>query len=207
MSVENVASGLVPQGQKASDYDNLTRTPKTNVCSFSKKPDSSNPGVQEIGESSSRNIDNIDVHSFSTTKVMIMMDQRSSFRTVRAKVVRRTRRMRDQTVIRNKADLLLRSFAQEEGFDFEESFDPVARLGSSSDFRFAQRSTHSRKGLLIQIIPEKATSQDAFVWIKAKLKSLTLIMLDALILGKEKHLEGIQFLGENRVKLDCVQRN
>ncbi|GJZ32901.1 hypothetical protein Tco_0578337 [Tanacetum coccineum] len=28
MSVKNVSSGLVPQGQKASDYDNLTRAPK-----------------------------------------------------------------------------------------------------------------------------------------------------------------------------------
>ncbi|GJR45543.1 hypothetical protein Tco_1313646 [Tanacetum coccineum] len=33
MSVENVSSGLVPQGQKASDYDNsdLRFAPKTNV--------------------------------------------------------------------------------------------------------------------------------------------------------------------------------
>ncbi|GKF70582.1 hypothetical protein Tco_0203639 [Tanacetum coccineum] len=61
MSVENVSSGLVPQRQ--------------NVVPTSEKTDSSQQGleflfkigessVQEIGESSSRNIDNIDVLSF-----------------------------------------------------------------------------------------------------------------------------------------------
>ncbi|GJZ84552.1 retrovirus-related pol polyprotein from transposon TNT 1-94 [Tanacetum coccineum] len=110
MSVENVSSGLVPQGQKASDYDNSDPVPpRQNVVPTAKKTDSSQQGleflfsplleeyynpahghaednnndqapnasfqeaefinpfctrVQEIGESSSRNIDNTDVHSF-----------------------------------------------------------------------------------------------------------------------------------------------
>ncbi|GJR12816.1 retrovirus-related pol polyprotein from transposon TNT 1-94 [Tanacetum coccineum] len=110
MSVENVSSGLVPQGQKASDYDNSDpEPPRQNVVPSAEKPDSSHQGleflfsplleeyynpthdqaeennndqapnasfqeaefvnpfctwVQEIGESSSRNIDNTDVHSF-----------------------------------------------------------------------------------------------------------------------------------------------
>ncbi|GKG01852.1 retrovirus-related pol polyprotein from transposon TNT 1-94 [Tanacetum coccineum] len=34
----------------------------------------------------------------------------------------------DQTVIRNKAQLVAKGYAQEEGVDFEESFAPVARL-------------------------------------------------------------------------------
>nr|GFB27068.1 retrovirus-related Pol polyprotein from transposon TNT 1-94 [Tanacetum cinerariifolium] len=34
----------------------------------------------------------------------------------------------DQTVIRNKAQLVAKGYAQEEGIDFEESFAPVARL-------------------------------------------------------------------------------
>ncbi|GKB30021.1 retrovirus-related pol polyprotein from transposon TNT 1-94, partial [Tanacetum coccineum] len=34
----------------------------------------------------------------------------------------------DQTVIHNKARLVAKGYAQEEGIDFEESFDPVARL-------------------------------------------------------------------------------
>ncbi|GJZ60184.1 retrovirus-related pol polyprotein from transposon TNT 1-94 [Tanacetum coccineum] len=110
MSVENVSSGLIPQGQKASDYDNSDPVPpRQNVVPSAEKTDSSQQGleflfsplleeyynpthglaeennndqapnasfqedefinpfctrVQEIGESSSRNIDNTDVHSF-----------------------------------------------------------------------------------------------------------------------------------------------
>ncbi|GJU69969.1 hypothetical protein Tco_1256228 [Tanacetum coccineum] len=81
MSVENVSSGLIPQGQKASDYDNSDPVPpRQNVCSTSKKTDSSQQwleflfspllknitiGKEEFeGESSSRNIDNTDVHSY-----------------------------------------------------------------------------------------------------------------------------------------------
>ncbi|GJT00622.1 hypothetical protein Tco_0821791 [Tanacetum coccineum] len=110
MSVENVSSGLVPQGQKASDYDNSDPVPpRQNVVPTAEKTDSLQQGleflfsplleeyynpahghdednnndqapnasfqeaefinpfctrVQEIGESSSRNIDNTDVHSF-----------------------------------------------------------------------------------------------------------------------------------------------
>ncbi|GJX90297.1 hypothetical protein Tco_0343623 [Tanacetum coccineum] len=86
MSVENVSSGLVPQGQKASDYDNSDPVPpRQNVVPTAEKTDSSQQGleflfsplleeyynpthgqaeVQEIGESSSCNINNTDVHSF-----------------------------------------------------------------------------------------------------------------------------------------------
>ncbi|GJU23589.1 retrovirus-related pol polyprotein from transposon TNT 1-94 [Tanacetum coccineum] len=110
MSVENVSLGLVPQGQKASDYDKSGPVPpRQNVIPIAEKIDSSQQGleflfsplleeyyypahghaednnndqapnasfqevkfinpfctwVQEIGEPSSRNIDNTDVHSF-----------------------------------------------------------------------------------------------------------------------------------------------
>ncbi|GJY58197.1 retrovirus-related pol polyprotein from transposon TNT 1-94 [Tanacetum coccineum] len=110
MSVENVSSGLVSQGQKASDYDNSDPVPpRKNVVPRAEKTDLSHQGleflfsplieeyytpshnqaeennndqapnalfqedefinpfctrVQEISESSSRNIDNTDVHSF-----------------------------------------------------------------------------------------------------------------------------------------------
>ncbi|GJT40834.1 integrase, catalytic region, zinc finger, CCHC-type containing protein [Tanacetum coccineum] len=108
--LKNVSSGLVPQGQKASDYDNSDPVPpRQNVVPTAEKTDSSQQGleflfspllddyynpthglaeennndqapnasfqedefinpfctrVQEIGESSSRTIDNTDVHSF-----------------------------------------------------------------------------------------------------------------------------------------------
>ncbi|GJW51275.1 hypothetical protein Tco_0092626 [Tanacetum coccineum] len=45
MSVENVSSGLVPQGQKASDYDNSDPVPpRQNVVPSAEKPDSSHQG-------------------------------------------------------------------------------------------------------------------------------------------------------------------
>ncbi|GKB64820.1 retrovirus-related pol polyprotein from transposon TNT 1-94, partial [Tanacetum coccineum] len=47
MSVENVSSGLVPQGQKASDYDNSDPVPpRQNVVPLAEKTDSSNQGLE-----------------------------------------------------------------------------------------------------------------------------------------------------------------
>ncbi|GJV49597.1 hypothetical protein Tco_1439809 [Tanacetum coccineum] len=47
MSVENVSSGLVPQGQKASDYDNSdSEPPRQNVVPSAEKPDSSHQGLE-----------------------------------------------------------------------------------------------------------------------------------------------------------------
>ncbi|GKG05886.1 hypothetical protein Tco_0325972, partial [Tanacetum coccineum] len=49
MSVENVSSGLVPQGQKASDYDNSDPVPsRQNVVLFptAEKTDSSQQGLE-----------------------------------------------------------------------------------------------------------------------------------------------------------------
>ncbi|GJV24299.1 hypothetical protein Tco_1376994 [Tanacetum coccineum] len=46
MSVENVSSGLVPQGQKASDYDNSDPVPpRQNVVPIVEKTDSSQQGL------------------------------------------------------------------------------------------------------------------------------------------------------------------
>ncbi|GJT45342.1 hypothetical protein Tco_0954057 [Tanacetum coccineum] len=46
MSVENVSSGLVPQGQKASDYDNSDPVPpRQNVVPIAEKTDSSQQGL------------------------------------------------------------------------------------------------------------------------------------------------------------------
>ncbi|GJX81339.1 hypothetical protein Tco_0330820 [Tanacetum coccineum] len=47
MSVENVSSGLVPQGQKASDYDNSDpMPPRQNVVPTAEKTDSSQHGLE-----------------------------------------------------------------------------------------------------------------------------------------------------------------
>ncbi|GJV86064.1 hypothetical protein Tco_1525962 [Tanacetum coccineum] len=46
-SVENVSSGLVPQGQKASDYDNSDPVPpRQNVVPIAEKTDSSQQGLE-----------------------------------------------------------------------------------------------------------------------------------------------------------------
>ncbi|GKF88239.1 hypothetical protein Tco_0259116, partial [Tanacetum coccineum] len=47
MSVENVSSGLVPQGQKVSDYDNSNPVPpRQNVVPLAEKTDSSQHGIE-----------------------------------------------------------------------------------------------------------------------------------------------------------------
>ncbi|GKD84056.1 hypothetical protein Tco_1350895 [Tanacetum coccineum] len=47
MSVENVSSGLVPQGKKASDYDNSDPVPpRKNVVLTAEKTDSSQQGLK-----------------------------------------------------------------------------------------------------------------------------------------------------------------
>ncbi|GKF75748.1 hypothetical protein Tco_0225192, partial [Tanacetum coccineum] len=49
MSVENVSSGLVPQGQKALDYDNSDpMPPRQNVVPSAEKTDSSQQGLEFI---------------------------------------------------------------------------------------------------------------------------------------------------------------
>ncbi|GKF87251.1 retrovirus-related pol polyprotein from transposon TNT 1-94, partial [Tanacetum coccineum] len=70
----------------------------------------------------------------------------------------------DQTVIRNKARLIAKGYAQEEGIDFEESFAPVARLevvwifiayAAHKSFLIYQMDV--KTGSLIQIIQKKST--------------------------------------------------
>ncbi|GJZ82163.1 hypothetical protein Tco_0647157, partial [Tanacetum coccineum] len=47
MSVENVSSGLIPQGQKASDYGNSDPVPpRQNVVPSAEKTDSSQQGLE-----------------------------------------------------------------------------------------------------------------------------------------------------------------
>ncbi|GJT58229.1 hypothetical protein Tco_0993283 [Tanacetum coccineum] len=97
--------------------------------------------VQEIGESSSRNIDNTDVHSFQPQSHDYRWTRDHPLEQVRgnptmpvqtrrqlaanlemSKVLWKNKKDEDQTVIRNKARLVAKGYAQEEGIDFEESF-------------------------------------------------------------------------------------
>ncbi|GJZ13618.1 retrovirus-related pol polyprotein from transposon TNT 1-94 [Tanacetum coccineum] len=203
MSVENVSSGLVPQGQKASDYDNSNLVPpRQNVVPTAEKTNSSQQGleflfsplleeyynpahghaednnndqapnasfqeaefinpfctrVQEIGESSSRNIDNTDVHSFQPqshdyrwtrdhpleqvrgnptmpvqTRRQLAIDLEMCMFALTVSIVEHKNikeAMADSAWIEAMQDELHQfDRLKEEGIDFEESFAPVARL-------------------------------------------------------------------------------
>ncbi|GJR03010.1 retrovirus-related pol polyprotein from transposon TNT 1-94 [Tanacetum coccineum] len=203
MSVENVSSCLVPQGQKASDYDNSGPVPpRQNVVPTAEKTDSSQQGleflfsllheeyynpthghaednnndqspnasfqedefinpfctrVQEIVESSSRNIDNTDAHSFQPQSHDYRWTRDHPLEQVRRNLTMpvQTRRqlatdpemcmfaltvsivepknikeaMADSAWIEAMQDELYQfNRLKEKDIDFEESFAPVARL-------------------------------------------------------------------------------
>ncbi|GJR74980.1 retrovirus-related pol polyprotein from transposon TNT 1-94 [Tanacetum coccineum] len=161
MSVENVSSGLVPQGQKVSDYDNSDPdAPETNNITIqhngklgknnnNQAPNASfqedefiNPfctRLQEIGESSSRNIDNTDVHSFQPQShdyrwtrdhplEQVRGNPTMPVSTRRDNLPQKNKNVKISLYIRKQSTIVAKGYAQEEGIDFEESFAPVARL-------------------------------------------------------------------------------
>nr|GEY52036.1 hypothetical protein [Tanacetum cinerariifolium] len=196
MSIANDTSGLVPQRQKASDYDNSDPVPQLQNVSSSadanvpsqqeldllfeeehlQDDEFTNPfctPVQEVAESSSHNTGNSNVHTFNQSQVSeylwtkdhpleqvrgnpskpeamadsawieAMQEELHQFdrlqvwelvdkpfgkTVIRLKWLWKNKKYKDQTVIRNKARVVAKGYAQEEGIDFEESFAPVARL-------------------------------------------------------------------------------
>nr|GEW87789.1 hypothetical protein [Tanacetum cinerariifolium] len=105
--------------------------------------------TQEVVESSSHNIGNTNVPTFNQSQVFEyrwMKDhsleqvrgnpsrpvqtrrQLATYPEMCMYVLTKNKKGEDQTVIRNRARLVAKGYAQEEGIDFEESFPPVARL-------------------------------------------------------------------------------
>nr|GEX19292.1 ribonuclease H-like domain-containing protein [Tanacetum cinerariifolium] len=106
--------------------------------------------VQEVAESSSHNIGNSNVHTFNQPQVSEyrwtkdhplkqvrgnpskpvweLIDNPFGKSVIRLKWLWKNKKDEDQTVIRNKAGLIAKGYAQEEGIDFAKSFAPVARL-------------------------------------------------------------------------------
>ncbi|GKE53885.1 retrovirus-related pol polyprotein from transposon TNT 1-94, partial [Tanacetum coccineum] len=108
--------------------------------------------VREIDEYSLRSIDNSNMHTFyqphdseyrwtkdhpleqvreihpSQCKQDDNLQQILKCTVIKLKWLWKNKKDEDQTVIRNKARLMAKGYAQEEGIDFEESFVPVARL-------------------------------------------------------------------------------
>ncbi|GJU84843.1 retrovirus-related pol polyprotein from transposon TNT 1-94 [Tanacetum coccineum] len=142
MSVENVSSGLVPQGQKASimkldraqdkmlflqqkrqirhkgpELVHETKFVEIQPCQF--KQDDSLPQILKCVELS---------FVRAGLKVWELVDKPFGKMIIKLKWLWKNKKDEDQTVIRNKARLVAKGYAQEEGVDFEESFAPVARL-------------------------------------------------------------------------------
>ncbi|GJS07033.1 retrovirus-related pol polyprotein from transposon TNT 1-94 [Tanacetum coccineum] len=153
MSVENVSSGLVPQGQKASDYDNSDPVPpRQNVVPTAEKTDSSQQGLEflfsplleeyynpthglepknikeAMADSAWIEAMQDELHQFDRLNVWELVDKPFGKMVIKLKWLWKNKKDEDQTVIRNKARLVAKGYAQEEGIDFEESFAPVARL-------------------------------------------------------------------------------
>ncbi|GJR81963.1 putative ribonuclease H-like domain-containing protein [Tanacetum coccineum] len=107
-SIANDTSGLVPQQQKASDYDNPDPAPELQNVSL-------------LADKSSSQ------RSWIFYSVLCMMNFSILYGN-QAKWLWKNKKDEDQTVIRNKARLVAKGYAQEEGIDFEESFALVACL-------------------------------------------------------------------------------
>nr|GEW22132.1 hypothetical protein [Tanacetum cinerariifolium] len=85
--------------------------------------------AQEVVESSSYNgAMQEELHQFDRLQVRELIDKPFGKSVIRLKWLWKNKKDEDQTVIHNKALLVAKGYAQEEGIDFEESFAPVARL-------------------------------------------------------------------------------
>nr|GEU57820.1 hypothetical protein [Tanacetum cinerariifolium] len=133
-SVANDTSGLIPQGQKASDYDNSDPVPQ--LQNVSSSADAHVPSQQELDllfgslydeffnacsiPQDTKPTTNIQPTSAPSTPTYVHAEENNTSW--------KNKKDKDQTVIRNKARLVAKGYAQEEGIDFEESFALVARL-------------------------------------------------------------------------------
>ncbi|GJU88618.1 retrovirus-related pol polyprotein from transposon TNT 1-94 [Tanacetum coccineum] len=127
--------GLVPQGQKVSDYDNSDPVPpRQNVVPTAEKIDSSQQGLDHPLEQVRGNPN----HPVQTRRQLAADPEMCYVLTSRGLL--KNKNDEDQSVIRNKTRLVAKGYAQEEGIDFEESFAPVATLGKQ--FRKLLPRTH-----------------------------------------------------------------
>nr|GEV78713.1 hypothetical protein [Tanacetum cinerariifolium] len=118
-SVANDTPGLVPQRQKASDYDNSDPVPQLHNVSSS--PDAHVPSQQELDLLFDHPLEQVRGNPSRPVKTrrQLATDLEMCMFALTDE---------DQTVIRNKARLVAKGYAQEKGIGFEESFAPVACL-------------------------------------------------------------------------------
>ncbi|GJW19354.1 retrovirus-related pol polyprotein from transposon TNT 1-94 [Tanacetum coccineum] len=69
-----------------------------------------------------------ELHQFDRLQVWELVDKPFGKRVIKLKWLWKNKKDEDQTVIRNKARIVAKTYAQEDGIDFEESFALVARL-------------------------------------------------------------------------------
>ncbi|GJR45049.1 retrovirus-related pol polyprotein from transposon TNT 1-94 [Tanacetum coccineum] len=69
-----------------------------------------------------------ELHQFDRLKVWELVDKPFGKMIIKLKWLWKNKKDEDQTIILNKARLVAKCYAQEEGMDFEESFAPVPRL-------------------------------------------------------------------------------
>nr|GEU38272.1 retrovirus-related Pol polyprotein from transposon TNT 1-94 [Tanacetum cinerariifolium] len=120
-SVANNTSGLVPQRQKASDYDNSDPENTDDQPEGEHAPDDefTNPfctPIQEVAESSSHNIAmQEELHQFNRLQVWEHVEKPFGKTVIKLKWLWKNKKDEDQTVIHNKARLVAKGYAQEEG--------------------------------------------------------------------------------------------
>nr|GFB85784.1 retrovirus-related Pol polyprotein from transposon TNT 1-94 [Tanacetum cinerariifolium] len=68
------------------------------------------------------------LHQFDRLQIWELVEKPFGKTVIKLKWLWKNKKDEDQTVIRNKARLVTKGYAQEKGIDFEESFAPVARL-------------------------------------------------------------------------------
>nr|GEY67377.1 hypothetical protein [Tanacetum cinerariifolium]GEY67378.1 hypothetical protein [Tanacetum cinerariifolium] len=69
-----------------------------------------------------------ELHQFDRLQVWKLIDKPFGKNVINIKLLWKNKKDEDQTVILNKAQLVAKGYAHEEGTDFEESFAPVAHL-------------------------------------------------------------------------------
>nr|GEW35899.1 retrovirus-related Pol polyprotein from transposon TNT 1-94 [Tanacetum cinerariifolium] len=138
-SVANDTLGLVPQRQKASDYDNPDLVSQRQYISSS--ADADVPSQQELNilfgplnneffNAGSNPSMNIQSTSAPSTHTNMHAEENNNDQVEEGEQLQDNEftNLFYQTVIRNKARLVAKGYAQEEGTDFKESFAPVAHL-------------------------------------------------------------------------------
>nr|GEX62326.1 hypothetical protein [Tanacetum cinerariifolium] len=115
-SVANNTSCLIPQRQKASDYENPDPV-------FEYRWMKDHP-LEQVHGNPSRPVQTRE----KLATDLEMFDKPFRKTDIKLKWLWKNKKDEDQTVIRNKARLVAKGYAQEEGIDFEESFASVARL-------------------------------------------------------------------------------